>query len=240
MPKAAAGQEQTAKKASRPKAASKRSRTKNLQHALTPMVERMDVPPPPPARADAMKLASEVARLEFELAVARAQMVDLAARAQTDPLTDLPNRRGFERELKRSLAYVKRYGASAALLYIDLDGFKTINDRHGHAAGDAVLKAVAMVLARHVRDSDLVARIGGDEFVLLLWNCTEADAQFKAEAVEVAIGRTTAPYAGQPLSVGASCGAVTLLPLDKPAAVLERADQAMYARKAARNLQRAS
>ncbi len=225
-------------KATRAKAASKRSRAKNLQRALTPMVERIDAPPPP-ARADGMKLAAEVARLEFELAVARAQMVDLAARAETDPLTDLPNRRGFERELKRSLAYVKRYGASAALLYIDLDGFKTINDRHGHAAGDAVLRAVAMVLARHVRDSDLVARIGGDEFVLLLWNCAEADAQFKAEAVEVAIGRTTATHAGQPLSVGASCGAVVLLPLDQPPAVLDRADQAMYARKAARNLQRA-
>src|SRR5262249_59142591 len=98
----------------------------------------------------------------FDRAVARAQMVDLAARAETDPLTDLPNRRGFERELRRSLAYVKRYGASAALLYLDLDGFKAVNDRYGHAAGDAMLKAVAMVLSRHVRDSDLVARIGGD------------------------------------------------------------------------------
>src|SRR5262245_19138668 len=184
MPKAAAGQDKATKpKSTKPKAASKRSRAKNLQRALTPMVERIEAVPPPPSRADAMKLASEVARLEFDLAVARAQMVDLAARAETDPLTDLLNRRGFERELKRSLAYVKRYGASAALLYIDLDGFKTDNDRHGHAAGDAVLKAVAMVLARHVRDSDLVARIGGDEFVLLLWNCTEADAQSKAEAV---------------------------------------------------------
>jgi len=241
MPKAAAGQDKATKpKATKPKAASKRSRAKNLRRALTPMVERIEAAPPPPSRADAMKLASEVARLEFELAVARTQMVDLAARAATDPLTDLPNRRGFERELKRSLAYVKRYGASAALLYIDLDGFKTTNDRHGHAAGDAVLRAIAMVLARHVRDSDLVARIGGDEFVLLLWNCAEADAQLKAEAVEVAIARTTATHAGQPLSVGASCGAVTLLPLDEPAAVLERADQAMYARKAVRNLQRAA
>jgi len=238
MPKPAAGQNKATKPKSRmPKSASKRSRAKNLQRALAPVVERIE-PPPPPARADSMKLAAEVARLEFELAVARAKMVDLAARAETDPLTDLPNRRGFERELKRSLAYVKRYGAGAALLYIDLDGFKTINDRHGHAAGDAVLRAVATVLGRHVRDSDLVARIGGDEFVLLLWNCTEADAQLKAEAVEVAVARTTATYAGQPLSVGASCGAVTLLPLDEPSTVLERADQAMYARKAARNLQR--
>ncbi len=79
-------------------------------------------------------------------------------------------------------AYVKRYGTSAALIYLDLDGFKRINDRHGHAAGDAVLKAVAMVLDRHVRASDLVARLGGDEFALLLWNCAEADAHAKAQA----------------------------------------------------------
>src|SRR5690348_9772624 len=126
---------------------------------------------PTPARAEAMQLAAEVARLERELAEARVQMAELAARAEIDPLTDVLNRRGFERELKRSLAYVKRYGASAALIYIDLDGFKLVNDQHGHTAGDAVLKAIAMVLSRHVRASDLVARLGGDEFALLLWNC---------------------------------------------------------------------
>ena len=220
-------------KATKPKAASKRSRAKNLQRALTPMVERIDAPPPP-ARADGMKLAAEVARLEFELAVARAQMVDLAARAETDPLTDLPNRRGFERELKRSLAYVKRYGPSAALLYLDLDGFKSVNDRHGHAAGDAVLKAVAMVLNRHVRASDVVARLGGDEFVLL-WNIGEADARKKALTIEAAVARTTATHAGATLSIGASAGAALLLPLDKPVDVLDRADRAMYERKAARS-----
>ena len=128
-------------------------------------------------RSAAMRLAAEVERLERELAAARAQMAALAARAEIDPLTDILNRRGFERELKRSLAYVKRYGTSAALIYLDLDDFKRINDRHGHAAGDAVLKAVAMVLTRHVRASDLVARLGGDEFAVLLWNLTEADAR---------------------------------------------------------------
>ena len=117
-----------------------------------------------------MRLAAEVERLERELAAARSQMAALEARADVDPLTDVLNRRGFERELKRSLAYVKRYGPSAALLYLDLDGFKAVNDRHGHAAGDAVLKAVAMVLSRHVRASDVVARLGGDEFAVLLWN----------------------------------------------------------------------
>jgi diguanylate cyclase (GGDEF)-like protein len=195
---------------------------------------------PRPPRSTAMRLAGEVERLERELAAARSRMAALEARADVDPLTDVLNRRGFERELKRSLAYVKRYGPSAALLYLDLDGFKSVNDRHGHAAGDAVLKAIAMVLNRHVRASDLVARLGGDEFAVLLWNIGEADAGRKALAIEAAIARTTATHAGATLSVGASVGAALLLPLDQPADVLDRADRAMYARKAERNSSKAA
>jgi len=185
----------------------------------------------PRRRAAAMQLAAEVDRLERELAAARAQMAALEARADIDPLTDLPNRRAFERELARSLAYVKRHGTAAALLYIDLDRFKLVNDRCGHAAGDAVLRAIASVLARHVRASDVVARIGGDEFAVLLWNCKEANARAKALALEEAIGRTTATHDGVPIAVGASVGATALLPLDRPAETLERADRAMYQRK---------
>jgi diguanylate cyclase (GGDEF)-like protein len=181
-----------------------------------------------------MRLAAEVNRLELELAAARSRMAALETRAEIDALTDLVNRRGLERELKRALAYVKRYGTSAVLVYIDLDGFKLVNDRHGHAAGDAVLKAVAMVLTRQVRTSDLVARLGGDEFVVLLWNLSEPDAQTKASALEAAIGRMTATYGETTLSVGASAGSAMLLPLDMPATVLERADRAMYVRKTSR------
>jgi diguanylate cyclase (GGDEF)-like protein len=187
-----------------------------------------------------MQLAAEVERLERELAAARQQMATLEARADVDPLTDILNRRGFERELVRSLAYVKRHGTDAALLYLDLDGFKAINDRHGHAAGDALLKAVALVLGRHVRASDLVGRLGGDEFAVLLWNCDEQHAGSKALALEAAIARTTATHAGATLSVGASVGAAVLLPLDRPADTLERADRAMYARKAVRSGPRAA
>jgi diguanylate cyclase (GGDEF)-like protein len=201
---------------------------------------KRDEAAPRPPRSTAMRLAGEVERLERELAAARSRMAALEARADVDPLTDVLNRRGFERELKRSLAYVKRYGPSAALLYLDLDGFKSVNDRHGHAAGDAVLKAIAMVLNRHVRASDLVARLGGDEFAVLLWNIGEADAGRKARAIEAAIARTTATHAGATLSVGASVGAALLLPLDQPADVLDRADRAMYARKAERNSSKAA
>jgi diguanylate cyclase (GGDEF)-like protein len=136
--------------------------------------------------------------------------------------------------LKRALAYVKRYGTCAVLVYIDLDGFKPVNDCHGHAAGDAVLKAVAMVLTRQVRASDLVARLGGDEFVMLLWNLAEADAQSKARSLEAAVSRMTAAYGETILSVGASAGSTMLLPLDTAASVLERADRAMYLRKTSR------
>jgi diguanylate cyclase (GGDEF)-like protein len=185
-------------------------------------------------RSDARRLAEEVERLACELAAARVQMAALAACAEVDPLTEVLNRRGFERELKRSLAHAKRHGTSAALVYLDLDGFKSVNDRHGHAAGDALLKAVAAVLARHVRASDVVARLGGDEFAVLLWHLTEADAQNKARLLEAAVARTTATHGGATLSAAASAGAVLLLPLDQPADVLDRADRDMYRRKDAR------
>ncbi len=143
--------------------------------------------PKPRSGAVALRLAAEVERLAAELEASRAHISELEARIDVDPLTETLNRRGFERELKRSLAYVKRYEVSAALVYLDLDQFKRVNDRYGHAAGDAVLEAVAAALVRHVRPSDVVARIGGDEFVVLLWNLDEAAAASKAAALAAAI-----------------------------------------------------
>jgi diguanylate cyclase (GGDEF)-like protein len=184
------------------------------------------------------RLVLEVERLRAELAAARARLAELEARADIDPLLDIFNRRGFERELKRALAYVQRYTASAALLYLDLDGFKPVNDAHGHAAGDAVLKAVAAALARHVRASDSVARLGGDEFSVLLWNLGAPEAAAKAAALEEMIAAARVPWNGMMLAVGASAGYTLLSPGDDPAAVLARADHAMYARKAARKTAR--
>src|SRR5687767_8250968 len=104
--------------------------------------------------ADAASLAVEVERLRTQLAAVQARIAELEAKADTDALLDIPNRRGFERELRRSLAYVRRYSASAALIYLDLDQFKPVNDRHGHAAGDRVLQAVAATLRRSVRSEE--------------------------------------------------------------------------------------
>src|SRR6266700_5090983 len=172
-------------------------------------------PPRQPPRSAAMHLAAEVERLELELAAARTHMAALETRAEIDPLTDLLNRRGFEREFKRALAYVKRYGASAALIYLDLDGFKPVNDRHGHAAGDAVLKVVAATLVRNVRASDTVARLGGDEFAVILWNLSEADAAAKAFALEQAVAQAAVAWEAETLRVGASIGLSMLGPDDE-------------------------
>jgi len=192
-------------------------------------------PPRPPSRSSVMRLAAEVDALAAQLKESRARIVDLEARVDVDPLTDVLNRRGFERELKRSLAYVKRYGVNAALIYVDLDDFKPVNDRHGHAAGDAVLKAVAAALLRHVRASDVVGRLGGDEFVLLLWNINGAEAAAKAHELEAAVYGTPVRWGASTLVVGASAGVALLGALDTPAEALARADAAMYARKAERN-----
>jgi diguanylate cyclase (GGDEF)-like protein len=188
----------------------------------------------PPSRAVVMRLAAEVDALAAQLKDSRARIQELETRVDVDPLTDVLNRRGFERELKRSLAYVKRYGVSAALIYVDLDEFKPVNDRHGHGAGDLVLGAVAAALVRNVRASDVVARLGGDEFVVLLWNVSGTEAAAKAADLEAAVYGTPVRFGASTLVVGASAGVALLGALDTGADVLARADAAMYARKAER------
>ena len=180
------------------------------------------------------RLLAEVEQLRRDLREANRKIAELEARADVDPLLDILNQRGFERELARSLAYVRRYGTGAALLFIDLDGFKGVNDQHGHAAGDALLKAVAAALSKNVRASDVVARLGGDEFGVLLWNLDAARAGAKAAEMESLIAAVRAEHGGAALCVGASAGAVALDPDVTAAAIIDAADKAMYARKRAR------
>ena len=155
----------------------------------------------------------------------------MRASAETDFLLDILNRRGFARELTRAVAYIARYRATGALVVLDVDRLKPINDAFGHAAGDEVLKAVVGQLRRHVRASDIVGRLGGDEFVLLLWNLCEADARAKALQLEAAIDALRFAFGDSHVSAGASAGIAILEPEMPGDAVLERADRAMYARK---------
>jgi diguanylate cyclase (GGDEF)-like protein len=205
------------------------ARSKPPSHTSDPKGEPNT--PKPRSSPSATRLAAEVDRLSAELEASRLRIGELENRIDVDPLTQTFNRRSFERALTRALAYVKRYQAAAALVYVDLDEFKPVNDRHGHAAGDAVLRAVSAALQRVVRASDIVARIGGDEFAVLLWNVTEADALGKAAALEKAIYATPVRWGASTMVVGASAGVALIGPLDTAADALARADTAMYARK---------
>jgi diguanylate cyclase (GGDEF)-like protein len=175
-----------------------------------------------------------IRRLRGQLARALARIDELQARADTDFLLDIPNRRGFERELNRSIAYIKRYHASGALIVLDVDRLKPINDAFGHAAGDQVLKAIVAAVSRQIRSSDMIGRLGGDEFALLLWNLSETDARAKAAALEQAIDRLSFTFGGRTVTAGASAGVAILGPHAEAGRALEEADSAMYVRKAQR------
>jgi len=175
-----------------------------------------------------------IRRLRTQLARALKRIEELQAHADTDFLLDIPNRRGFERELHRSIGYIKRYHASGALIVLDVDRLKPINDAFGHAAGDQVLKAIVAALSRQVRSSDVVGRLGGDEFALLLWNMNETDARAKAASLEQAVDRLSFTFRGRNVIVGASAGVAILGPHAEAGRALEEADSAMYVRKAQR------
>jgi diguanylate cyclase (GGDEF)-like protein len=177
---------------------------------------------------------STIRRLKTRLARALARIEELQASADTDFLLDIPNRRGFERELHRAIAYIKRYHAGGALIVLDVDRLKPINDAFGHAAGDQVLKAVVATLLTQVRASDVIGRLGGDEFGLLLWNLSETDAKAKAAALEQAIDHLTFVFRGRTITAGASAGVAILGPHAELSRALEEADSAMYVRKAQR------
>lgn len=172
--------------------------------------------------------------LRTKLTQALRRVAELEAVADTDFLLDIPNRRGFERELQRAIAYMKRYRASGALIVLDVDRLKPINDSFGHGAGDEVLKAIAATLKRQIRASDVVGRLGGDEFALLLWNLSETDAKAKAVIFEQAIDDLSFTFRGQHVTAGASAGVALLGAQSDPVRALEEADAAMYVRKAQR------
>jgi diguanylate cyclase (GGDEF)-like protein len=171
-----------------------------------------------------LRLRRDLRRAEAEIARLQAALVEQARLADHDALTGLLNRRGFERALAQLLAACRRYRSDAALIYLDLDGFKALNDRAGHAAGDAALKTVAETLLAGVRESDLVARLGGDEFAVVLLNADKAAAEAKGEALDAAITRAIS-------GLGASFGVRVYESGMAAAQMLAEADAAMYVRK---------
>jgi diguanylate cyclase (GGDEF)-like protein len=177
---------------------------------------------------------------EFELAELRARIAELEGRcaeldrlAHYDTLVPVPNRRGFVRQLELTIARHKRYRHPAAVLFVDLDGLKMLNDSFGHLAGDAALIHVAAQLSRGVRESDCVGRLGGDEFGVLLDHADEATAADAARRLVETIAREKFFVDGIPVPLSVAIGLTVIEADDTPTAVLARADAAMYQGKAA-------
>ncbi len=175
----------------------------------------------------------EIGRLRADVARLEQRIEDLDRLAHHDSLVPLPNRRGFIRQLERTIALIDRYGDEAALLFVDVDGLKSLNDSFGHHAGDAALLHVATVLVDGVREGDCVARFGGDEFTVLLERAAPAEALETAMRLTNAIPGTRFVHDGEVIPLSAAIGVTAIVPGDQADAVLIRADRAMYEEKAA-------
>jgi diguanylate cyclase (GGDEF)-like protein len=163
----------------------------------------------------------------------RVRLEDMEKAADQDGMLPLLNRRAFVRELTRYIAVTDRYNTPASLIYFDLNHLKKTNDTHGHAAGDAVLAHFSQVLVAHVRDSDCVGRLGGDEFGVLLSHANQDQALKKADSLAKALKDSPTQWNGHAIPVSFAYGAFELKSGDNPDIAIARADQAMYEHKRA-------
>jgi len=183
--------------------------------------------------SDADRLLAEIGRLRAQIAQLEQRVEQLDLLAHQDTLVSLPNRRGFMRELEVLVDRARRYGETGAMLYVDLDGLKMINDTFGHKAGDEALIQVAQLLVGGVRRSDVVARIGGDEFGILLGHANEVSAHETAGRLVDMIADCDFMHEGDALPLSVAIGVAVIGADDEPEAIMARADEEMYRRKAA-------
>ncbi|RZI98405.1 MAG: GGDEF domain-containing protein [Brevundimonas sp.] len=183
--------------------------------------------------AEADDLTAEIERLRAEVEKLRARAEAAEAAADHDVLTPVLNRRGFVAAMRQAMALCQRHGTTAVLLYLDLDGFKSVNDQLGHAAGDAALVHVADMLHLSVRESDSVGRLGGDEFGLLMLNASFADGKEKARKLSEQLDQEPFFFEGETTSLGGSFGVREWTGHTDPEVWLAEADAAMWIRKRA-------
>ena len=190
-----------------------------------------DDPVEPYGSTASAEAAELIAELRAELARTRARLAEVELLADRDPLAPVLNRRAFVRELHRTIAYCQRYGAEASLAFFDLNGFKAVNDSYGHAAGDQALRIVAATLAANVRESDVVGRLGGDEFGVILAHAGRDVAMVKAASLVAEIENTPVIVDGHRIRLGAAVGVRTFESGVETAQVMAEADAAMFLNK---------
>jgi diguanylate cyclase (GGDEF)-like protein len=181
--------------------------------------------------ADPQALLGEIEHLRSEVARLQSRVDHLDRLSCMDPLVPAANRRGLVKQLTMVLARHQRHGIPAAMLFVDVDGLKTINDRHGHGAGDAALVHLTELMSSGVRKTDLVARIGGDEFAIMLDHSTLDIAVETAHRLAEQVADSDLIFNGVALELSVAIGLAMIERGDTPESVLDRADQAMYRQK---------
>jgi len=189
----------------------------------------------PRVRDAIMTLMHEVERLRREIEQTRGRLDELARTADQDMLLPILNRRAFVRDLTRFTAFAARYGTPSSLIYFDLDAFKNVNDAHGHAAGDAVLLHFADLIQGQIRETDVFARIGGDEFGVILAHVTKDQAVRKGASLTQALKDNPPKWEGQLIPLTFSYGIYELRAGEHPDLAMKRADEEMYAQKRSRD-----
>jgi len=185
----------------------------------------------PKVRDALMNLMAEVEQMRRELRVARERLENLERLADRDPLIPIANRRAFVREMTRNMSLAERYGTPSSVVYIDVNDFKEINDTYGHSAGDEALKHVANLLLSSVRESDIVGRLGGDEFGVILDRADQSMAREKAEHLAQQITQSPMNYQGRSVPVHVAVGVYTFTGTEDVGHALAAADRDMYAQK---------
>ena len=179
-------------------------------------------------RRDPAVLLEEIARLRGDIARLESRVEELDRLAHQDPLVPLFNRRGMLRELEMMIARHERHDTPAAVLFVDLNDLKLLNDEYGHVGGDAALVNVAEKLLEGTRATDCVARLGGDEFCVLLDHADQKSALETAERLVDAIARDDFLFEGVAIPLSVAIGVTLIEHGDCAGTVLARADKAMY------------
>lgn len=166
-----------------------------------------------------------------ELHRTKESLSELERLVDVDCIAPIPNRRAFMRRLSWAITMHERYGHPSTVLYFDINDFKTINDTYGHAAGDLVIRHISQLLINSTRESDFLARIGGDEFALILYNSSEESAKARGAKINEKLKSSPLNYNGKLLTLSSAVGSYSVRSGDDPESALASADMSMYVDK---------
>ena len=185
----------------------------------------------PKVRNAIVTLMAEVDNMRHELEIAHRRISELEKLADQDSLIEISNRRAFVREMTRMISYSDRYGIDSSLIFLDMNDLKIINDSYGHKAGDLALVHVAKTMISNLRDSDIVGRIGGDEFGIILPKASDANADAKAQQILKSLDENPLVLDGKKIPLKIAYGIYPLHSGLSPDQALDHADKKMYTHK---------